>query len=87
MVKIYFVRFVLSSSQISYHLWTEGALTQKDVFLQNHSKQWQLPERKRNTHPFSRAKGPVVLGKFFANTSIIPFGIQTPEFHESCSNW
>jgi len=29
-------------------------------------------------NPFSRAKGPVVLGKFFANTSIIPFGIQTP---------
>ena len=43
-------------------------------------------KRKRNTHPFSRAKGPVVLGKFFTITSIVPFGIHTPEFRESCSN-
>jgi hypothetical protein len=29
-------------------------------------------------NPFSRAKGPVVLGEFVTVTSIVPFGVHTP---------
>jgi hypothetical protein len=40
----------------------------------------------KTTHPFSRAKRPVVLCKFLTITSIIPFGIHTPEFRATKNN-
>jgi len=58
--------------------------TQKDTFPRRVVNNGSC--KGEGTHPFSRAKGPVVLGEFVTVTSIVPFGIHTPEFHESWMN-